>query len=92
MATQLFRNGYSARYTAVYFDGEAGEDPLKQAVLNWPELLELGDKVEMTYVGLYEEFVGENLPFTVDQRGVVPFSGDALLLVLEGIKWGGVVE
>jgi hypothetical protein len=43
-----------------------GEDPLKQAVLNWPEILELGDKIEMTYVGLYEEFVGENLPFTVD--------------------------
>lgn len=39
-------------------------DSLRQAILNWPELLELGDKIEITYAGLHEDFVGENLPFT----------------------------
>lgn len=28
MATLLLRNAYSARDTAVWFDGKAGEDPL----------------------------------------------------------------
>ena len=49
MATLLLRNAYSARYLAVCFDGEAGEDQLKQAILNWPELVELGDKIDITF-------------------------------------------
>ncbi len=88
MATLLLRNAYSARDTAVWFDGEVGEDSLtqgpvwvtrtvdstegrlgeadslRQAILNWPELLEIGDKIEITFAGVYDYFVGENLPFT----------------------------
>ena len=88
MATLLLRNAYSARDTAVWFDGEAGEDPLnqgpvwvtrtvdsteerlgeadtlRQAILSWPELLEIGDKIEITVAGVYDYLVGENLPFS----------------------------
>ncbi len=42
--------------------GEA--ETLRKAILNWPELLELGDMIEITYAGLSDDFVGENLPFT----------------------------